>query len=112
MPVPKVGKLTPESVDALMRRIHETPSLRHDIIEELLRSGARKFLEQAFDLSRRQRNEVNLMKNRDFEEIVQRALLMALVHDGSINVVHEGHPRPNLWIRVSWNGGVSVTVGC
>jgi hypothetical protein len=117
MTVRKLGNLDPETVDGTMRKIKEDPALRAEMITELLRVGARAFIEQTFDLDERQSREINVLENRDAEEIVQRALLMALVHDGSIKVVHEGHANPNLDLELSVgideNGfHVDVTLSC
>jgi hypothetical protein len=96
MAVRKIGGLSPESVDATMQKLKQDPALRDEMISELLRQGARAYIEQAFDLDERQSKEINLLKDRNAEEVVERALVLALVHNGSIKVVHKGHETANL----------------
>lgn len=113
MAVSKIGKLTPVSVDTFMAKLSATPTLKAEVIQEILRDGAHAFLKRVFDLDSRQEGEVDLMKNRDIEEIAQRSIITALVHGWPIKVIHEGHPKPNLWIRIEIHkGGGSITVGC
>ena len=100
MAVQHLGKLDPGRVDAIMRRIREDPTLRDQVISELVRHGAREFIERSFDLDERQSREVGLLANRSAEDFVERALIMALANDGSVRVVHKGHPTPNLDVGV------------
>ncbi len=101
MAVRKLGKLDPEIVDRTMGEIRADPALKAEMITRLLRVGARAFIEESFDLDERQRKEISVLENRDADDVVQRALLLALVHDGSIKVVHEGHQTPNLDVELS-----------
>lgn len=101
MAVQKLGKLDPDTVAGAMREIQAEPLRRAETIAGLLRLGARGFIEQSFELDDRQRREFTVLENKDADDVLQRALLLALAHDGSIKVRHEGHQTPNLDVELS-----------
>jgi hypothetical protein len=101
MPLQKVGPFNPSTVDALIQRIHGDVRLKADVLADLSRNGTRAFIEKTFDLDARQREEVDLLQHREFEDVFGRALHMALVNNGSIKVIHEGHTPPDLRMQIT-----------
>src|SRR5262249_5441834 len=114
MAIERVGALNPQVVDRLVQRTKSNEQFKAEVIAELFCIGAREFLEKTFHLDERQRAEVELLRDKGSEEIFGRALITALLHNGSIQLIHEGHSPPNLRIEIGLGGrdGYGVKVYC
>jgi hypothetical protein len=111
MPEPK-AKLNPDTVAQFVGKLQQDPSLKGKAIAHIHRLGFRSFVNEHFSADDRQRGELDLLQDRDIEEIFGRAVIVSLERNSPIKIIHEGHSPPNLrmeiWYEKGKGAGVSI----
>lgn len=109
----KTKKLHPASLKKLVDRVYKNPKLKTKVIVELQRLGLCGFAEKNFKLIKRQKKELDTIRDKDCEIVFTNAVAAALNRNGPIELVHEGHTTPNLMINFyATPNEVGVRISC
>lgn len=87
---------TYEAAAALVR----SPEERAAALAELHRQGFRRFVQRRFNLTPHQVDELDLVKDRDLDDVITRALAAVIQRGGKIELVQEGHDPANLRVEI------------
>lgn len=107
-------KMSPASVRQMVESTKKDPAQKSKVIGEISSLGFREFIKKYFELDARQIRELDTMNDRDAEHLVGQAVIGALRRDGPVEVIHEGHEKPNLRMEIGLGGkdGWGVKVYC
>ena len=107
----KRGRLHPVSFQTFFKDMHENPKLKTQAIKELKTQGFRAFTEKNYDLITRQKKELDTIKDKESEELVTKAIVLALQKNWPVELRHVGHNPPNLKIEIAF-GPARLSIEC
>ena len=93
-------RLHPVSFKQFVDRLYSSPVQKAAAIDELRRLGFRDFAAKHFSLTPRQKRELDTIRDRDIEHVYTSAVAAILRRQGPIELIHEGHPTPNLKMEI------------
>jgi hypothetical protein len=96
----KRGKLHPVSFRAFVDEMHQNSKLKTVAIEELQSLGFRAFAAKHYDLITRQKQELDTIGDKDCEELVTKAVVLALRRNWPLELIHKGHNPPNFKMEI------------
>lgn len=111
MPESKRGKLHPVSFRAFVEEIHKDSRLKAVAIEELQSLGFRAFAAKHYDLITRQKQELDTIADKECEELVTKAVVLALRRNWTLELIHKGHNPPNLKMEIVF-GPAALRIEC
>jgi hypothetical protein len=106
-------KLTPETVQALVKKIHADKDLKAEVIEAVNAKGFAGMVEEFFEPSERQRKllDGHRQSPKEMQKLMKDAVLQALATNGKIELTHAAVERTSIGVSVGVGpGGVSIDV--
>ena len=112
----ELPELTPKTFEAFMERLRGDASLKADVIRGIEATGFVAVLEQFFELSARQKEQLEpLRAGRGAARHWEHWLTTALITDGNISIVHEARESFDLELHGHIPGtdiAVDVSIHC
>lgn len=98
--------LTPQSFETFMDRLREDASLKAEVVEGIAAKGFVAVLEQFFELSATQKEQLQPLKaGHGAATLWEQWLTTALITNGNISIVHEGRES----VDIELHGHIPLT---
>lgn len=110
-------KLTPENVQALVKKVHADKELKAKVIEAINTKGFSGMVEEFFEPNERQKKVLDGHRNspKELQKFATDAILQALASNGNIEFTHAAVARTSVHVGAGvgpGGGSIDVDIQC